>query len=97
MTFHMTQEYNIRFNYIDEATPGKDLEDGFQTTADARSSPFQDELFLWRNPMLADTSYDTADRPFYGISATLYKEPTQNYLQSRTCPPFRRETNQCPR
>ena len=58
MAFHGAREYNLIT--FDEATPSKDWEDGFTTTTGARSSPFQDELPLWRNSTPADAGYGTA-------------------------------------
>ena len=58
MAFYVACEYNlITFH---KATPSKDWEDGFTRTS-ARSSPFQDEIPLWRNSTLADAGYGTAD------------------------------------
>lgn len=58
MAFQAACEYNL--TTFDEATSSKDWEDDFTTTG-ARSSPFQDEIPLWRNSTLADAGYGTAD------------------------------------
>lgn len=58
MAFQAAREYNL--TTFDEATSSKDWEDDFTTTG-ARSSPFQDEIPLWRNSTLADAGYGTAD------------------------------------
>ena len=66
MAFHVACEYNLIT--FDEATPSKDWEDGFTTTG-ARSSPFQDEIPLWRNSTPADAGYGTADSASGNFSA----------------------------
>ena len=66
MAFHVPREYNLIT--FDEATPSKDWEDGFATTG-ARSSPFQDEIPLWRNSTLADAGCCTADSASGDFSA----------------------------
>ena len=66
MAFHTACEHNLIT--FDKATPSKDWEDGFTTTG-APSSPFQDEIPLWRNSMPADTGYGTADSASGDFSA----------------------------
>lgn len=67
MAFHAACKYNlITFH---EAMPSKDWEAGFTTTTGTHSSPFQDELPLWRNSWPADAEYGTADGVSGDVSA----------------------------